>query len=347
MSCAALIRDSARVRQRAEGNDRMTRHTKPQAAAMLLFTALAWGALFSVAKGALASIDAFHLSALRYVPAAIAMLAILAVVEGPRALRLEGNGVRLWIYGSLGFAGFSNLAFLGIAGTSPEHAAIIAALMPLVTALLTWLLRGRRPPAATLVAIVVAFAGVLLVITHGRARLPEDFSWTADAMVLAGVVCWVLYTMGSADTPGFSPLRYTGLSMAFGAASIVVLALAAGALGMPAPTRSQVVAFAPEIAYLSVVAGVLAVLAWNAGVGTLGAPTGSLFVNLVPVTAFAIAIAQGHRFGAVEIGGALLTIIALVGANIANRAPAATPAPVSGVPVLRIAAAGRGASARR
>jgi len=326
----------------------MTRHTRPQAAAMLLFTALAWGALFSVAKDALASIDAFHLSALRYVPAAIAMLAILALVEGPRALRLEGHGVRLWIYGSLGFAGFSNLAFLGIAGTSPEHAAIIASLMPLVTALLTWLLRGRRPPTATLVAIIVAFAGVLLVITHGRAHLPEDFSWTADAMVLAGVVCWVLYTMGSADTPGFSPLRYTALSMTFGAVSIVALAVAAGALGLPAPTTAQVVALAPEIAYLSVVAGVLAVLAWNAGVGTLGAPTGSLFVNLVPVTAFAIAIAQGRRFGAVEIGGALLTIAALVAANVANRAPAAAPTvPGSVVPALRAAAAGRGATGFR
>jgi len=65
---------------------------------------------------------------------------------------------------------------------------------------------------------------------------------------------------------------------------------------------------------------VLAVLAWNAGVAALGAPNGVLFINLVPITAFAIGIAQGHRFGASEIAGALLVIGALIASNVAGRA---------------------------
>jgi len=69
--------------------------------------------------------------------------------------------------------------------------------------------------------------------------------------------------------------------------------------------------------------GVLAVFAWNAGVAALGAPNGVLFINLVPITAFAIGIAQGHRFGPSEIAGALLVIGALVASNVAARAPAA------------------------
>jgi drug/metabolite transporter (DMT)-like permease len=64
---------------------------------------------------------------------------------------------------------------------------------------------------------------------------------------------------------------------------------------------------------------VTAVLAWNGGVRRIYAANGALFMNLVPVVAFTIAIAQGYRPGAVELLGALLTIGALVFANLAGR----------------------------
>lgn len=65
-----------------------------RAAGMLIFTTLAWGAMFAVAKSALGSLDAFWLSTLRYVPAALAMLAILGasrVVARYRS-QMQGSG---------------------------------------------------------------------------------------------------------------------------------------------------------------------------------------------------------------------------------------------------------------
>ena len=138
-----------------------------RAAGMLVFTTLAWGAMFAVAKTALGVLDAFWLSLWRYVPAALLMVVILRVVEGRRALSFDGAGVRLWLYGSLGFAGFSILGFLGLSQSRPEHAAIIVALMPLITSMINWAVRGHRPSPLTFGAIVVALAGVVLVITHG------------------------------------------------------------------------------------------------------------------------------------------------------------------------------------
>jgi drug/metabolite transporter (DMT)-like permease len=81
-----------------------------------------------------------------------------------------------------------------------------------------------------------------------------------------------------------------------------------------------------ELVYLSLVGGVMAVLAWNAGIGILGPANGVLFINLLPITAFAIGVAQGHRFGASEIAGVLMVIGALVINNVATRAPIAAPA---------------------
>ena len=57
-----------------------------RAAGMLVFTTVAWGAMFAVAKSALGTLDAFWLSTWRYIPAAVVMLAILWLVEGRGSL---------------------------------------------------------------------------------------------------------------------------------------------------------------------------------------------------------------------------------------------------------------------
>ena len=63
----------------------------------------------------------------------------------------------------------------------------------------------------------------------------------------------------------------------------------------------------------------IGVLAWNEGVRRIGAANGALFMNLVPVVTFAVEIGRGYRPGEFEIFGALLTIAALVFANLAGR----------------------------
>ena len=71
------------------------------------------------------------------------------------------------------------------------------------------------------------------------------------------------------------------------------------------------------------IASVLGVLSWNAGNKLLGVTNGMLFINFVPVTVFAIRIAQGHHFQPIEFVGAALVIGALI-ANyvVVRRVPA-------------------------
>ena len=119
----------------------MQQRPMSRGAAMLVFTTVVWGAMFAVAKDALGSIDAFWLTTWRYVPASLTMLGVLWLVEGRRSLSPGGAALRLWMYGTLGFAGFSILGYLGLARSRPEHAAIIVALMPLITAIVNWVVR--------------------------------------------------------------------------------------------------------------------------------------------------------------------------------------------------------------
>jgi hypothetical protein len=74
-----------------------------------------------------------------------------------------------------------------------------------------------------------------------------------------------------------------------------------------------------QLAYIIGIASVLGVLSWNAGNKLIGVTNGVLFINFVPVTAFAIRIAQGHRFQPIEFLGAALVIGALIANNAVLR----------------------------
>ena len=63
-------------------------------AGLLLLAATAWGGLFPVAMVTLPVLDPFHMTAIRYAITAVLFLALLAIAEGPRSLRLEGRGLR-------------------------------------------------------------------------------------------------------------------------------------------------------------------------------------------------------------------------------------------------------------
>ena len=53
----------------------------------------------------------------------------------------------------------------------------------------------------------------------------------------------------------------------------------------------------------------------------IGPQNTALFVNLVPIVAFGVQIIRGYRPAALEVGGAALTVLALVAANLLSRRP--------------------------
>ena len=284
-------------------------------------TALAWGGQFVVGKSALGTINAFPLSTIRYAVAVLLWLIVLGAVEGRASLRLDGRGFRLFWLGSLGFAGFNLLAYTGLAHARPQSASLIVALAPLLTALVLWRRTRVRPSASTLALLGVALAGVALVISggHPTSIVNGSVGW-GDALVLGGVFSFVLYGLGAAEFQELSPLRYTTLTAALGWFTLAGATLVAVGSGLvELPSGHQVWSVTPQIAYLAIPGAVVAVLTWNAAIGLIGPQNAVLFGNLIPVTTFGIEIVRGYRPGAVELGGAVLTIAALVANNVLVR----------------------------
>jgi drug/metabolite transporter (DMT)-like permease len=171
------------------------------------------------------------------------------------------------------------------------------------------------------VLLGVALAGVSLVISGGHPStiVNGSIGW-GDALVLAGVFSFVLYGLGAADMPEFSPLRYTTLTASLGWMTLLAATTVATATGLvPLPSPHQVWSVTPQIAYLTLPGAFMAVLTWNAAIGMIGPQNAVLFGNLIPVTTFAIEIVRGYRPNAVELVGAAVTIAALVANNLVAR----------------------------
>jgi drug/metabolite transporter (DMT)-like permease len=82
------------------------------------------------------------------------------------------------------------------------------ATQPLIAAVVAWFIRGIRPARSTLVFLGVALTGVLLVVTKGHITgLFSGGTGFGDLLMFLGAVSWVIYSLGAADFPSWSPLR--------------------------------------------------------------------------------------------------------------------------------------------
>lgn len=295
--------------------------------AATLASVLVFGAQLPIAKDAYLALDPFTLSAVRYALALVLLIGLLVWREGVAALSPGPRPGRLAVAGLLGMTGSPLLVFVGLQYTRPEHAVIILALQPSMTALAQWRITGRRPPAFTLGAIAVAFAGVVLVVAGHEAR-PGEAGWLGDLLVISGAACWVSYALLLGSFSGLSVLRFTTLSCLAGTLGIFAATLVAQATGAVRwPEASAIVAVAPHLAFLSLCGVVLAMLLWNFGNTRIGPLNSMLLLNLMPVETYLIRYWQGARFTAAEWLGAAMVVGALVASNLHQRRAAGRTAP--------------------
>lgn len=300
----------------------MTRANLVAGLAWIGLAILCWTPLFSVAKRTLPYLDAYALGSLRYLFGIALFIALLIAFEGRGALRYEGRFGAATLFGLIGITGFNLFVWVGLSYTRPEHASIILALQTPLTAMLVWLARGQRPARFTLGCVVLAFAGVVLVVTKGQPYAAfEGGALVGDLLILLGALSWTTYTLGGAwKFPGWSPLRMTVLTCIPGTVGLLIANIVAIAVGAAhVPTMDAIASVGWQIAYFSVGTVVLGVLGFNAAARRLGPLNTMLMLNFIPIGVFAIEAALGRSFSAIEIGGAGVVVGALVANNLYLR----------------------------
>lgn len=291
-----------------------------------LLATVSWGGMFPVMTHALTYIDPFNFTTFRYGIAGIAFALLLLFREGRNSFRLKGERWGLaWLFGTLGFAGFGFLVFLGQSLAGPGGAltaSIMMATMPMLGLLTIWALKKVRPHASTMAFILLSFSGVVLVITNGDifVVLNSPINLAANLLLIAGALCWVLYTIGGSYFPDWSPLRYTTMTTLLGMISVVLIDLfLVGSGTISVPSAASIITIVPHLLYMALVAGLMAVLCWNVGNRIITPTNGVLFMDVVPITAFIVSALNGVVPTNMQITGAVITATALVLNNLNQR----------------------------
>lgn len=288
----------------------------------LALTAVFWGGTFVAGRLLAGQMGPFAAGFLRFALATACLLALARSREGwlPRLDRREWPGVLL--LGATGVFAYNALFFTGLATVTAGRAAVIVAANPIVIALGAALFFGERLTRRKAAGVILSVTGAVWVIGRGAplALLAQGLA-PGDAAILGCVASWATYTLlGKKVMARISPLAAVTWSSLAGALMLLPAALAEGL----APLSYPVSAWA-ALAYLGVFGTVLGFTWFYEGIRAVGPSRAGVFINLVPVSAVAIAwlLLAEPADPSLLLGGGLV----LAGVWLTNTAPKVAAAP--------------------
>ena len=264
-----------------------------------------WGGTFIAGRILALALPAAVGALLRYVVALAALLFAARWLEGglPRLTRQQLIGTLL--LGATGILAY-NLFFLGALARLPaSRTSLIIALNPVVTIAAASLLLGERMNPRRWFGVVVALAGVWIVVSRGDVLGSVTGSIGGGELLMFGGVCsWAAYTLiGRHVLRGLTPLAATTYASLWGTAMLAVVA-ASDLRGLALADLTPPVVL--SALYLGVLGTSVAFVWYYQAVQRLGASRTVIFNNLVPVF--------GATFGVLLLGEPLLPSMLLGGA---------------------------------
>lgn len=262
-----------------------------------------WGSNFNAAHSIAGEVSPLMAAAERFAIAVVILLAV-RVWRGRAESRLSlRQQVQLILLGLVGVFGFNYAFFTALHTTSALNAALIMALSPLLTALLSSWLLGTALPLRQLAGILIAFVGVALVITGGRLEVVRVA--VGDAWMMLACVTWSFYSVllkrYVGQVPSMQQARWT---ISAGAFTLIVLALW---IEQPLPVLAQqTLNTTLVLGYMALCGTVLAYIFWLQGVQKLGPQRAAIAFNLVPVFTLLINLVLGHWPQPEQFAGLLL-----------------------------------------
>jgi drug/metabolite transporter (DMT)-like permease len=295
--------------------------TRAGASIALVVVMTIWGASVPITKAAIADLPPVLLAFLRFA------LAALVLWPAYRARRRAGAGAPTraasLALGASGIALYYLGYNVGLQYTSASHAALLQSAVPAITAVLAFAwLRERISPLGA-VGVALSVAGVLLIVSAQQADAHAPAPLFGNALVLAAVVSWSVYTILAKRVAMLDPMVVT---VATALAGLVLLAPAVAVeLALGARPRFTLAGLG-AVAYLGLVSSALAYALYGAALRVLGAGQVATYVNLMPVVAVATAaLFLGERLDVRTIVGGIVVLMGVALATL-HRSGARTGA---------------------
>jgi drug/metabolite transporter (DMT)-like permease len=243
-----------------------------------------FGGSFVAIKTGLTEIPPLFFGGLRADIAALVLLSYAAVTR-PRSAwlpRTRRDAAGIAVAGLFLVAANNAFLILGQAATTPAAASVMYGLNPVLAPLVAWWLLGQRLDAVSAAGIVVALAGVVLIVRPSPDALAAG--GIGQALVLGAAVAVAVGSVGLRYTdPSIDSVPLTGWAMVAGA---VVLHGASVAAGEP---TAALAALSPAVVLAVVSLGVpstaVAFVVYFRLIGSVGPVRANFVSYLVPVFA--------------------------------------------------------------
>jgi drug/metabolite transporter (DMT)-like permease len=276
-------------------------------------TPLFWAGNAVVAKGVVGEIPPMSMSFWRWVIALTLLLpfGLPDVIRQRQVIRQHWLSILALATFSVG--AFNSLLYLATLTTTATNIALINATIPIMVALLAWLILGDRTRPLQAIGIGLAIAGIVTVVAKGKlATLTGLQAQAGDLIMVLAVSSWGLFSvLLRRQAVPLPPLTFLTLQIAFGAAVIfpfylIDLLFISGGFELNRST-------ALPMLYVAIFPGILAYGCWNHGVHRIGPAKAAIFMYLTPVFASVLAgIFLNERLGGFHIIGGLLILAGLV-----------------------------------
>ena len=284
------------------------------------FTAVAWSGSWITGKLAVDSAPPLEISTLRFIIAALVLIAIALVA------RTDFGRGSLWpvaLAGFLGYSAYNAFVFVGLTmAPASDGALIVPTLIPVLTALAATFI-GERLTATKIGGFALASFGVALVIAAGQTD--DEVSsrrLVGDLLMVLGPVCWAAYTvLGTVAMRTRSPLAVVTIAAPVGALCLLPLGfLEKGYADVPAWSLSVWL----NVLYLGLIGSVASFILFYWVVRRVGAGIAAMTSYLVPVLTLVMAVVLlGDRPQPLQLVGG---VVVLAGVRVATLRAAREPA---------------------
>ena len=270
---------------------------------LLLLAVVIWGSTFVASKVCLGVMSPVQLVAGRFLIAAPSLF-VIARLRGS-SFRL-GAHKRVLLLAVVLFSFHYLLQTWALEFTTAANSGWLITVTPLTIALLAAIfLREPTPPVS---GILIASAGILLLVSGGDLSRLGALSSLGDFMVLASTVTWSIFTILTRNpSRSIDPAVVT---------FTMTLPLALSALVLPlvldrwTPWSELDLETSLALGFLGLAGVALAQWFWQSGVAKLGAARAALFLYIEPLSTTALAVPLlGEPFGLVRALGGVLVVL--------------------------------------
>ena len=273
---------------------------------LLIIAALSFGGNWVVGRALQDAVPPFAMAFWRWL-LALAILMPFAWTPLARDFpEMRRSWKLLFALGAAGVGGFAILSYWGLKFTAAINGALLNSSMPLFIITLSWAVLGLRVVARQSLGLLLSFTGVLCLISRGDPAVLLGLTMNVgDLMILAGMMCWSIYTVCLRWRPqSLHPMSFLFATILAGALLCFPLYVWEHASGERIRWDSGTAA---GLLYLALFPSLIAFICWNHAVKTVGPNVAGLFLHLVPVfgTLFSM-IFLGERLHWYHLGSALL-----------------------------------------